>query len=328
MDIRELGRLDLNLLVALEALLEERSVSRAAERLYITQSAMSKTLGRLRELFDDPLFVRRSGGMLPTPRAQQLARQLPQVLGAVQEMFAPATFDPLTHEASFNLLVQGQMGVWMLPMLLDRLACTAPKIRLRAVSRVEDPFEELGNGKLDFVLHAERQTYPSDLRLTTIGFAPPTLIARKGHPLEGKVLTWESVLRFPHVQLLMDELVDINFDVSKESAFLEQMQKAVPNLETDQLFTAIQVVRNSDYLFPAPPLFVEQNDISGELIALPMPGGEDVTVKYVMVNHPRVNHSAPHDFLYREMLEVIDLFRIKYDLPPLAEMRKLRKLEY
>ena len=69
MDIRELGRLDLNLLVALEALIEEGSVSRAAERLYITQSAMSKTLGRLRELFDDPLFIRRGSGMVPTPRA-------------------------------------------------------------------------------------------------------------------------------------------------------------------------------------------------------------------------------------------------------------------
>ena len=70
MDIRDLGRLDLNLLVALEALLEERSVSKAAERLYITQSAMSKTLGRLRDLFDDQLFVRRGSGMVPTPRAE------------------------------------------------------------------------------------------------------------------------------------------------------------------------------------------------------------------------------------------------------------------
>lgn len=78
MDIRDLGRLDLNLLVALEALIEEGNVSRAAERLFITQSAMSKTLGRLRQLFDDPLFIRKGAGMVPTPRAEQLARQLPR----------------------------------------------------------------------------------------------------------------------------------------------------------------------------------------------------------------------------------------------------------
>ena len=126
MDIRELGRLDLNLLVALEALLEERSVSRAAERLFITQSAMSKTLGRLRELFDDPLFIRQSSGMVPTPRAEQLAGHLPEVLQAVQAMLEPAQFDPLTFDGEFSLMVQGHMGVWILPLLLERLRQTAP----------------------------------------------------------------------------------------------------------------------------------------------------------------------------------------------------------
>ncbi len=134
MDIRDLGRLDLNLLVALEALLEEGSVSRAAERLFITQSAMSKTLGRLRELFDDPLFVRKGSGMIPTPRAEQLARQLPQVLLAVQQMLAPLTFDPLTYEGQFNLLLQGHMGLWLLPLLIERLRSSAPNIRLSALT--------------------------------------------------------------------------------------------------------------------------------------------------------------------------------------------------
>ena len=72
---RKLIRTDLNLLVALQILLEERSVSKAAERLFITQSAMSKTLGRLREVFVDPFFVRKAGAMVPTPRTRELARQ-------------------------------------------------------------------------------------------------------------------------------------------------------------------------------------------------------------------------------------------------------------
>src|SRR5210317_927284 len=98
MDIHRLARTDLNLLVALEALLEERNVSRAAERLYITQSAMSKTLGRLRELFDDPLFIRKAGEMVPTPRALQLAEHLPALLLAVQAMIRPVEFNPLTYD--------------------------------------------------------------------------------------------------------------------------------------------------------------------------------------------------------------------------------------
>ncbi len=328
MDIRELGRLDLNLLVALEALLEERSVSRAAERLFITQSAMSKTLGRLRQLFDDPLFVRKASGMTPTPRAEQLAQQLPQVLLAVQEMFAPVDFDPLVYGGQFNLLVQGHMGAWLLPMLLERLATRAPHIRLVTVSRVDDPFEQLGNGKLDFVLHAERQHYPDDLRLTTIGFAPPTLLVRKGHPLVGRKFTWDDIQQYPHVQLSMDELRDIQFRIGEGSSFMQHLRAASPTLQTDQLSTAVQLVRQSDYLFPAPPMFIELDDISKDLVALPLPEGEDVNVKYVLVNHQRVNRWHPHAFLYGEILQVIDIFRARYNWPVLEQLRKLRELEY
>lgn len=328
MDIRELGRLDLNLLVALEALLEERNVSRAAERLFITQSAMSKTLGRLRELFDDPLFVRKATGMIPTPRAEQLAAQLPQLLQAVQGMFQPLEFDPMNYVGQFNLLIQGHMGVWMMPRLVERLGRYAPGFRLRALSRADNLFERLDNGKLDFALHAERHSYPPDLRLATLGYAPPTLLARKGHPLEGKDLTWEMVLQYPHVQLVVDELTDIHFEVENGSAFMRHMGTAVPNMETDQLATALEVVQRTDYLFPAPPLFMEQQEISKELIALPVPEGEKVRLKYVMVSHQRIAHSAPHEFLYGQMIDVIECFRKEYGLPTLPELRANMDLEY
>lgn len=328
MDIRDLGRLDLNLLVALEALIEEGNVSRAAERLFVTQSAMSKTLGRLRELFDDPLFIRSGAGMIPTPRAEQLASQLPQVLLAVQQMLTPLTFDPFTHVGQFNLLLQGHMGLWMMPLLIKRLEAIAPHIRLSALTRVDKPFEQLNNGKLDFILQAQLQEYPPDVRLTTLGYAPPLLLARKGHPLEGKVTTWEEVMKYPHVQLLIDELADILFLTGKESSFTRHMASAVPELRTDQLLTAIQVVRHTDYLFPAPPLFLEQADLNAELIALPLPEGEEVNLRYVMVNHQRVNTSAAHDFLYREILQVIESFRLKYGLPTLEQLRAQRNLEY
>lgn len=328
MDIRELGRLDLNLLVAMEALLEERNVSRAAERLYLTQSAMSKTLGRLREVFADPLFIRKASGMVPTPRAEQIAEQLPQLLAAVQGMFQPPEFDPLTHSAQFNVLVQGHMGIWLIPRLVDRLSHSAPGLRLRCVSNATNPLELLDNGQLDFLLHAERHSYPGNCHLTTLGYAPPVLIARKGHPLEGTAATWEMLLQYPNVQLIMDELVDIHFEVSKGSAFMQNLETVVPTLQTDQLSTALQVVRQSDYLFPAPPLFMEQADISQELIALPIPESEEVSLKYVMVKHLRVENSAPHQFLFSQILEVIEDFRMQYGLPGLEQLRASKNLEY
>lgn len=328
MDIRDLGRLDLNLLVALEALLEEGSVSKAAERLFVTQSAMSKTLGRLRQLFDDPLFVRKGAGMTPTPRAEQLAMQLPGVLLAVQEMLEPQVFNPLEFDGHFNLQVPGHMGLWLMPLLVQRLDITAPNVRLSVRSSVDRPFEQLNNGRLDFILQAELLEYPDDLRLTTLGYASPVLLARKGHPLEGKELSWEEILPYPHVQLIADELADIHFLVPQESVFMRHMAAAVPDLSTDQLLTAIQVVCSSDYLFPAPPLFMEQADLSMELIALPFPKAEEVSLKYVMVDCQRFHSAAAHDFVYHEILQVIDTFRVKYALPSLAQLRETKKLAY
>lgn len=328
MDIRDLSRLDLNLLVALEALLEERSVSKAAERLYVTQSAMSKTLGRLRDLFDDPLLVRKGAAMQPTPRAEQLALQLPAVLFALQEILQPKAFDPMRYEGVFQLEIPEHIGIWLLPRLTARLSRSAPKIRLKVLANVDQPFDLLNNGRLDFSLQAERMEYPCDLRLTTLGFAPPMLLAREGHPLVGKEVSWSDFLIYPHVQLIIDELADIHFLAPAESAFMRHMETAVPALHTDQLLTALQVVRESDYLFPAPALFMEQADLNMGLVALPFPGEENISVKHVLVDHERFYSRDAHDFVYRSILAVIDEFRAKYSLQSLAQLREQEKLAY
>lgn len=92
----DIRKLDLNLLKALDALLDERSVTRAADRLALTQPAVTGMLNRLRESFDDPLFVRAQRGIVPTLRAEQLAMPVKQLLADVEGMLQPQAFDPLT----------------------------------------------------------------------------------------------------------------------------------------------------------------------------------------------------------------------------------------
>ena len=328
MNIQELHGLDLNLLVALEAMLEERSVSKAAERLFVTQSAMSKTLGRLRELFDDPLFIRKAPGMVPTPRAEQLAEHLPQILQNVHAIVQPVEFDPLTYDGKLRLLLERDMGVWVMPMLLKRLRETAPKLLLRTISDAESPLEMLANGELDFILQGEHENYPENYRLITLGYAPPRLLARKGHPLEGKELTWDMLLQYPQVQLVIPELGEIHFQTPEDSALVKRVTAVVPQLRTDHLYTAIRVVLTSDYVFPAPPLFLVEDNLARGLVALNLPGVENVTITYVMVSHQRVEHSPAHEFLRGEILAVIDHFRQQHGLPWLADLRAQRKLPY
>lgn len=332
MDIRELGRLDMNLLVALEALLEERNVSRAAQRLFVTQSAMSKTLGRLRVLFEDPLFIRKSGAMIPTPRALQLAQHLPRVLQAVQSLIQPVTFDPLTYEGEMELMVQGHMGVWLVPLLLAHLREIAPGLRLSSISSAAQPMEMLATGELDFVLQAEHKHYPAQCKLVTLGYAAPVLLARRGHPLEGQEINWEKLARYPHVRLIIPELDDIRFSGEvasvEESAFMQRESEFTPQLRTDHLYTAIQMVLSSDYLLPAPPLFMEQEDLARELISLPLPDNEEIAIKYVMVQHQRTEYSAVHAFLRAELITVIERFRHRYGLPCLEDLRAEKNLHY
>ena len=105
MNLQKLSRLDLNLLVSLQALLEEKSVTRAAERLFITQPAMSRVLQRLRHQLDDPLFTRTGNELVPTPKARNLQARLPRLLDGILEMVSEGEFDPATYVGEITIAV-------------------------------------------------------------------------------------------------------------------------------------------------------------------------------------------------------------------------------
>ena len=115
MDTSQLSRVDLNLLVALHVLLEEKSVSRAAERLHVTQPAMSKTLNRLRETFDDPLFARSKRGIQPTPRAEALSSQLVNVLSDIESLLNAGEFSPNAFRGEIVIAISEYVGFTLLP---------------------------------------------------------------------------------------------------------------------------------------------------------------------------------------------------------------------
>jgi len=328
MDIKELSRLDLNLLVALEVLLEERSVSRAADRLYITQSAMSKTLGRLREQFEDELFVRRSGNMMPTPRAEQLAVRLPQVLLAVRQLIQPTEFDPATYDGEIRLMVQKHIGNWLLPDLIERLAASAPRMRVTTSAPEHDAFERLETGTLDFALQIARHVYPRDLDLATLAFVSPIIVGRIGHPLVGKGITLNELVSYPRVGLVGSDLSSYHFYTGESSALLEYVRSVEPRYQTDDLQTAVQIVRRTDCLLAAPPNLIEQFHMGGYLTSLPVPGISEISLRYVVVRHSRALSSAPHVFFYNELIATTENIRGQLGLPSLADLRLKRNLEY
>ena len=164
MDIRSV---DLNLLVALDALLSERNVTRAASRLSLSQSAMSATLARLRALFGDPLLLRAAGGMLPTSKGLELAAPVKQVLADIGRLVQQAgAFDPAAARVTFTIAASDYVEYAILPRLVDYLEASAPLARV-AVRAMD--FGAVGR---------QLETGEVDLGILGAGFAPPNARSR------------------------------------------------------------------------------------------------------------------------------------------------------
>ena len=149
-----ISRVDLNLLVYLDVLLRECNVTRAAEELGISQPAMSNSLRRLRDLFDDPLLVRTSDGMTPTDRALELQPLVRNVLAAAEIAVLPKTvFDASASERIFRIMASDYTEVTLLPQLLTRLRKEAPGIRLDIMTPSDVSFHDVERGKVDMVIN-------------------------------------------------------------------------------------------------------------------------------------------------------------------------------
>jgi DNA-binding transcriptional LysR family regulator len=190
---------DLNLLVALEVLLAERHVTRAARRLAITQSAASQRLRRLRAHFDDPLLVDARPLMALTPRAAALAGPLRSALAALGAALATgAPFDPRTSRRRFTLIGNDLVEMLALPLLLAHLRPEAPHVSLEMAAPGPSMAERLGAGGADVAFVTSVQAQPS-LRQRKILDDPFVVLMRASHPLASRPLTLRRYTEASHV---------------------------------------------------------------------------------------------------------------------------------
>lgn len=190
--------LDLNLLRILIALLDNRSVSRAAEELSLTPSAVSHALGRLRTGLGDPLFERRAGGLTPTAYALEAGRQVRLSFNMLRDALSREQFDPATAEREFVVGAGSFAAVVLLPPIVDWLSKVAPGVRFR-LRRLEDQSpDDVEHGRLDFIFGA-----PSSLA-DKLEWRPLTRdemvwVARRGHPTIRDPLTMGMLGEVRHV---------------------------------------------------------------------------------------------------------------------------------
>ena len=165
---------DLNLLVSLNVLLDQQSVSKAAIHLGVSQPAMSQNLGRLRRMFDDKLLVRTGEGMAPTSRAQELKPVIRDILARIDKAVQPQrAFDALHAQRVFRIMASDYAESTMLPNILSRLREEAPNVSLDIMTPSDVRFQDVEQGKIDLVMNRFDEI-PDSLHQKTIwtdGFA-------------------------------------------------------------------------------------------------------------------------------------------------------------
>lgn len=196
-------RFDLNLLLALDVLLKEQSVSRAARQLNLSQPAMSAALGRLRDYFNDPILVAYGKKMLPTAHAQSLAPVVARLLTDVDALISASTvFDPATSERTFRICASDYVTTVLVGPLLAELAKEAPGVRIEISVPDDEALGKLEQGTTDLLLVPESFT-SKDHPCKLLFEERHVVVGCRKNPIFRRPLTREAFFAAPHIAVTL-----------------------------------------------------------------------------------------------------------------------------
>jgi DNA-binding transcriptional LysR family regulator len=259
---------DLNLLRVFDTLFEERSVTRAGERLGLTQSAISHALSRLRFVLDDELFVRGPDGMQPTRRAAEIAPRLRQGLLQLQLALTPADFVPQETSRRFTIICGEYVGAVLIPALVARLRDEAPRAEIRIRPSNMGVTEALLAGRADLAIGSFRRV-PEWFACEPLFEETRVWVVSNSHPAAWEELTLERLAAVPHLiisaigedeQAVAGYVVDHGLErlVTRSEVGLLQgalamrgLTRAV-GLTTPHFLAALAIVSHSDMAAPLP----------------------------------------------------------------------------
>ncbi|MFA6267007.1 MAG: LysR family transcriptional regulator [Pseudolabrys sp.] len=291
---------DLNLLRVLEALIDERSVTRAAKRLGRSQPAVSNSLSRLRKLLGDDLLVLTGKGMILTPRAEALQSSVRDVLVlAEKSLFHRDAFDPTVARGIYRISMPDRLTLAILPPLLKRIRDAAPAIdvhlvtaaRAEAIRLLDDEETDLGLGWFDDIPRRCRSDLLRDEQIYCV--------FRSGHPITRSKFTIDTVLAYPHLVVTGRGRTSAIFD-----DLLQRHGKKRRAQTIVSSFSSVpQLLASSDMIGVFTQLAADAFASSYKLSKRPVP--LDVgTISTYMVWHARNDRDARHDWLRKQVRAV------------------------
>jgi DNA-binding transcriptional LysR family regulator len=286
-----MSRPDLNLLVTLDVLLAENSVARAAQRLRLSPSAMSRALARLRETTGDPLLVRAGRALVPTPRALKLREQVSQLVQDAESVLRPAEKLNLNQLVrTFTLRTSDGFVENFGPDLIARVGREAPGVRLRFVQKPDKESTPLREGTVDLETGVVEKTTSPELRVQALFRDQLIGVVRKGHPLSRGKITPARYAAGRHISVSRQGLDKGPVDEALEPLSLEREIVTI----VGGFSTALALARNSDLIANVPERHTGNLRAGMHSFPLPIP-----TPKFTvsLLWHPRLDADPAHHWL-------------------------------
>jgi len=300
----QLSSIDLNLLLRLDALLAERSVTLAGRRMALSPSAMSHALGRLRETFGDPLLIRSGRGMMLTPLGEDLRERVHTAIDHVRRALEPTTgFDPAISTRSFRISCADGLQVVLLPSLLRQLTRVAPGVSLETLSprRSAQASEALERGDFDLAIGQFSRTPPA-IRQERLFESRLVCLVRRDHPRIRRRLTLQDYLDEGH--LVISPAFEIDFPLDLDGILEKRGMRRRVVARVGSFGVAPLVVAQTDFICTTAERVIVP------LVALPLrifdhPMGLPVQSIYLYW-HERVHEQAAHRWFRRMLLDAAD----------------------
>jgi DNA-binding transcriptional LysR family regulator len=304
---QQLSRIDLNLLVAFSVLIQERSVSRAADKLYLSQPAMSRILKRLRTTFNDPLFYRESSGLQPTDKTLSLQEPLLAILSDIQKLLSQTQFSPEMCDYTFKVSFPPLMSNFLTVPIAQALMQQAPQASLIETPATLDARSLLKNREVDFSIHISEPSEKEEFNSHLLGHTHAVIYSRPEHPLAKQTIT--------DVASCLDyDFVDLNLDIRSVQELHNPIDLYLHDLglernvrfKSAQINNLLEVMTGSDTLLASNHLLQSVDLLSEKLT--PIYSFESVPqlrLPIYLIEHKRTIDSPTHQWFKQMVLEVL-----------------------
>jgi DNA-binding transcriptional LysR family regulator len=306
-EANDVSPLDLNLLQVFDALLRERSVTRAGISLGLSQSAVSHALTRLRSFFDDPLFIKAHRGVTLSPKAEALAADVTRIMEAIRsDVLAQAKFEPATLKRTFSLALSDMGELVIMPSLLRALSVVAPQCKLHTVQIPPEHLEtSLANGEADLAVHSMAPVSDLLYQQTLINHNFVSIVGAQNTTLGG-VMTREQFEAMPHVVVMLSGRGRPPYDVALDDVGVKRrVVMSTPHF----LFVPMLLARNPELVATVPKILGRTFEDHGLVRTYQIPV-ELPSFPLRQYWHPRFHHDLANKWLRTMVREALQ------DFPP------------